>query len=191
MSSWAAVNINNVSVKHDKTVIPNLLAFAASLVLHVWTSMSLANIIFVTWKLIRVSYEFFYVEFKYVIRIALSSTVLCERIFLSRCHCVLNMASVLYYISNIVWAWKHNHNEDSRHVSPIKDSQTVQSQTRTDTMGQKTSLHPKTVASTSIAYSRTEKCCKYSINQHRKSLFTSAAQQSWIYKKLRQGNGSK
>jgi hypothetical protein len=51
--------------------------------------------------------------------------VLCERILLSPYHCVSNMVSALYYIFNIVWAWKHNHNEDSRHVSPIKDSRHV------------------------------------------------------------------
>ena len=35
----------------------------------------------------------------------------------------------------MVWVWKLNHNKDSRHVSPITDSQTVQVQTCTDTLG--------------------------------------------------------
>ena len=47
---------------------------------------------------------------------------------------VVNMAEALYYILNIVWTRKLNHNKDSRHVSPITDSQTVQAQTRTDTL---------------------------------------------------------
>jgi hypothetical protein len=51
---------------------------------------------------------------------------------------VLNIAETHYYILNIVWAWKHNHNKDSRHVSPITDSQTVQVQTCTCTFGHET-----------------------------------------------------
>jgi len=35
------------------------------------------------------------------------------------------MAEALNYILNTVWAWKLNHDKDSRHVSPITDSQTV------------------------------------------------------------------
>jgi len=31
---------------------------------------------------------------------------------------VLNKAEALYYILNVVWAWKRNHDKDSRHVSP-------------------------------------------------------------------------
>jgi hypothetical protein len=30
-----------------------------------------------------------------------------------------------FNILNITWAWKFNHNKDSRHVSPITDSQTL------------------------------------------------------------------
>jgi len=33
------------------------------------------------------------------------------------------------YILNEVWGRKLNHNKDSRHVSPLTDSQTVQAQT--------------------------------------------------------------
>jgi len=29
------------------------------------------------------------------------------------------MVEALYYISNIVWAWKHNHYKDSRQVAPF------------------------------------------------------------------------
>jgi len=43
------------------------------------------------------------------------------------------MAEAHYYILNIAWAWKLNHNKDSRHESPITDSQTVQAQICTDT----------------------------------------------------------
>jgi len=50
-------------------------------------------------------------------------------LFLSHCQYVLYMTVALYNILNIVWAWKLNHNKDSRHVSPITDSQTVQAQT--------------------------------------------------------------
>jgi len=53
------------------------------------------------------------------------------------------MADALCYIFNIVWAWKLKHNKNSRHVSAITDRQTVQTQIYTDTLGQKTSLHPK------------------------------------------------
>jgi len=42
------------------------------------------------------------------------------------------------YILNRLWAWKLNHNTDSRHVSPITDSQTVQAQTCTDMLGHET-----------------------------------------------------
>ena len=58
------------------------------------------------------------------------------------CHATrmgLNIAEAHYYILNIVWAWwKRNHNKDSRHVSPITDSQTVQVQTCTCTFGHET-----------------------------------------------------
>jgi hypothetical protein len=96
--------------------------------------ISLANIIFVPWKLMCVSYVFFHTEFKYVIRIALSPRF-CMTEFLkcnfSEFHyflCyqyIINMAEAHYYILNIVWACKLNHNKDSRHVCPITDSQTV------------------------------------------------------------------
>jgi len=76
----------------------------------------------------------FHTEFKYVIRIALSPKF-CVTEFLkcnfSEFHyflCyqyIINMAEALYYILNIVWASKLNHNKDSKHVCPIKDSQTV------------------------------------------------------------------
>jgi len=39
------------------------------------------------------------------------------------------------YSCHIAWVWKLNHNKDNRHVSPIIDSQTVQVQTCTDTLG--------------------------------------------------------
>ena len=51
---------------------------------------------------------------------------------------VLNIAEARYYILNIAWAWKLNHNKDSRHESPITDSQTVQAQICIDTSGQET-----------------------------------------------------
>ena len=64
---------------------------------------------------------------------------LCERIFLKRNFSkfgfffvtlpVFLYMIVALYILKIVWAWKLNHNKDSRHVSPITDSQTVQAQT--------------------------------------------------------------
>ena len=41
-----------------------------------------------------------------------------------------------------------------------------------------------------IAYSRTEKCSKYSGNQPEEVYFTSAAHQTWTHKKLCQGNES-
>jgi len=43
------------------------------------------------------------------------------------------MAKALHYISNTVWACKLHHNANSRHVSPITDSQTLQAQICTDT----------------------------------------------------------
>jgi len=48
------------------------------------------------------------------------------------------MAEALYYILNIVWLLKLNHNKDSRHVGPITGSQTVQAQTCTDMLGHET-----------------------------------------------------
>jgi len=48
------------------------------------------------------------------------------------------MAEALYYILNTVWLLKLNHNKDSRYVSPITDSQTVQAQTCTDILGHET-----------------------------------------------------
>jgi len=45
---------------------------------------------------------------------------------LSRYQYVLNMVETRYYILNIAWAWKLNHNKDSRYENPITDSQTVQ-----------------------------------------------------------------
>ena len=99
------------------------------------------NITSVTWESIFVSYVFFKAEFKYVTRTTLSPTVFCVReifwnailvkfsFFLSRYQYVLYMTVALYNILNIVWTWKLNHNKDSRHVSPITDSQTVQAQT--------------------------------------------------------------
>lgn len=109
--------------------------------------ITLVNIIFVTWTLIDVSYEFFHAEFKYVNRPTLSSTVLCDRSFqntilanfLSRYQHVLNMAEILYYIFDTILAWKLKIiTQDSRHVSSITGSQTVQAQTYSDTMGHET-----------------------------------------------------
>ena len=51
---------------------------------------------------------------------------------------VLNMADELYYNLNTVWAWKLNHNKDSRRVSPITDSQNLQAQICADTLGHET-----------------------------------------------------
>jgi len=48
------------------------------------------------------------------------------------------MVEALYYILNIVWLLKLHHNKDTRHVSPITDSQTVQAQTCTDTLEHET-----------------------------------------------------
>ena len=45
------------------------------------------------------------------------------------------MAETLYCILNIEWAWKRNHSKDSRQVSPITDSQTVQAQACIDRLG--------------------------------------------------------
>jgi hypothetical protein len=58
-------------------------------------------------------------------------------VFLSRCLYILNMAEA-FYILNIEWTWKLNHNKDSRHVSPITDSQNVQAQVCTDMLGHET-----------------------------------------------------
>ena len=96
------------------------------------------NIIFVTWKQICVSYVFFHAEFKYGIRTALSPTVLVWQNFL-KCSFSKFSFSVLLpvhfkygwgsvYILSIVWVWKLNQNKESRHVSVITDSQTVQAQ---------------------------------------------------------------
>jgi hypothetical protein len=103
--------------------------------------ITLVHAILVTWKLICVSYVFFHAEFKHVIRTALSCTGFVRQNFLkcnfnkftACCHTttVLNMAEA-NYILNIVWAWKLNRNKDSRHVSPITDSQTMQGQTYTN-----------------------------------------------------------
>jgi hypothetical protein len=54
--------------------------------------------------------------------------------YLSPCRNVLNIAEARHYILHIVWEWKLNHNKDSRHVTPITDSQTVQAQTCTYTL---------------------------------------------------------
>jgi len=67
-------------------------------------------------------------------------------VFLHATNRVLNMADALCYIFNTVWAWTLKHNKESGHVCAITDSQTVQTQIYTDTLGQKTSLHPKTLA---------------------------------------------
>jgi hypothetical protein len=48
------------------------------------------------------------------------------------------MAEEIHYILNIVWELQLNHNIDSSHVSPFTDSQTVQVQTRTDTLAHET-----------------------------------------------------
>jgi hypothetical protein len=42
------------------------------------------------------------------------------------------------HILNIVCTWTLNHNKDSKHVSPITDSLTVQTQTCTDRLGHET-----------------------------------------------------
>ena len=39
----------------------------------------------------------------------------------------------------IVWTWTLNHNKDSKHVSPVTESLTVQTQTCTDTLRHETS----------------------------------------------------
>jgi len=57
---------------------------------------------------------------------------------LSHYQYVLDIAEARCYILNTVWAWEFNHNKDSRHVSPITDSQTLQTQIRTDTSGDET-----------------------------------------------------
>jgi hypothetical protein len=41
------------------------------------TVITLLNVIFITWKLFHVSYVFFHIEFKYVIRIALFTHSFC------------------------------------------------------------------------------------------------------------------
>ena len=56
---------------------------------------------------------------------------------------VINIIEVLYYILNIVWAWELTHKKDSRHVSPITYSKTVQTQTCTDTQGHETTSSSK------------------------------------------------
>jgi hypothetical protein len=48
------------------------------------------------------------------------------------------MAEALYNILNTMWDWKFNHNKDSRHVSPIRDSQTVQGHTSSDRLRHET-----------------------------------------------------
>jgi len=48
------------------------------------------------------------------------------------------MADALYYTVNIVCLLKLNHNKDSRHVSPITGSQTVQAHTCTVMLGHET-----------------------------------------------------
>jgi len=50
------------------------------------------------------------------------------------------MAEALDYISYIFRECKLTHNKDSRHVSPITHSQTVQAQTCTDTLGHERSI---------------------------------------------------
>jgi len=107
--------------------------------------VTLVNINFVTWEQTYVSHVFFHAEFKCVITIAVSPTLfvsenflkccLANLVVLSRYQYVLNAAQALYYILNTTWEWKLDHNKDSRHVSPMRDSQTVQAQTCTDTMG--------------------------------------------------------
>jgi hypothetical protein len=56
--------------------------------------------------------------------------------FLATLTVYLNMA--LYCILNIVLVSKPNHNKNSRHVSPITDSQTVHVHTCTDMMRRET-----------------------------------------------------
>jgi len=43
-----------------------------------------------------------------------------------------------FCILNIVWKWKLNHDKESRHVSPITDSQAVEAQIRADMLGHET-----------------------------------------------------
>lgn len=52
------------------------------------------------------------------------------------------MAETLYYIFNISASRKLNHNKNSKHVSPVTDSQTVQIQTCADTVGHETNSKP-------------------------------------------------
>ena len=65
---------------------------------------------------------------------------------------IINMAEAHYYILNIAWACKLNHKKDSRHVSPITDSQTVQAQICTDMLGYETN-------------SKLRKCCACSFSE--------------------------
>ena len=102
-------------------------------------------------KLSFVSYAFFHTEFKYVTRIAPSPTNFVWHNFLkcnfkdfvsffllSRFQCGSNKAGALHCTSNTAQAWKLHHNTDSRPWSPITDSQTVQAQLCTETLGNET-----------------------------------------------------
>ena len=110
------------------------------------TPIIMVIIIFIIWKLMCVLYVFIHAEFKYISRTAISPTgfvrqnsLICNYnecgYFLSCCQDVLDMVEALHYMLNVVWICKLNHDKDSRHVSPIKDSQAVRAQTCTDTFG--------------------------------------------------------
>jgi hypothetical protein len=104
------------------------------------------QLIFVTRKVVWISCVFFHAEFKYVIKTVPSPAVFMwqnflkfnfsEINFLATLTACLNMG--LYCSLNIVWACKLNHNKDSRHVSPITDSQTGHVHTCSDMMGHET-----------------------------------------------------
>ena len=100
--------------------------------------ITMVNIIFVTLKLIHVSYVFFHAEFKYVIRTGLSPTNFVWQNFL-KCNfskfglfvmqsVCFTYAEALYYIVITVWPWELNNYKCRMHVSPITDSQSVQAQ---------------------------------------------------------------
>ena len=64
--------------------------------------ITLVNIIFVTWKLICVSYLFFHAEFKYVIRTALAHTFFVRENFLK---CNFSRFSSFCYTTSMFYIW--------------------------------------------------------------------------------------